>query len=100
MNQHVASVHLDYKPFKCKICDYSCLQKGNMNQHVASVHLEYKPFKCERCNYSSSHKGTLNRHFSSVHEENKPFKCDICEATLRKSRLKTHMIKIHGGKIS
>ena len=26
------------KPFKCKICDYSSLQKGKLNQHISTIH--------------------------------------------------------------
>ena len=56
------------------ICDASFSQKGNLNVHIASVHEEMKPFKCKICDASFSHKATLlshkatlKRHIESVH---------------------------------
>ena len=50
-----------------------------MNNHVASVHDNKKPFKCEICDYRCSQKGDLSKHFTAVHEKKKPFKCEICD---------------------
>ena len=38
MKKHAAAVHEKKNPFKCKVCDYSCAQKGSMEIQVASVY--------------------------------------------------------------
>ena len=47
----------------------------NLNQHVASVHEEKNPFKCKVCDYRYSKIGELIHHIELVHEERNPFKC-------------------------
>ena len=38
MKKHVSAVHEKKNPFNCKVCDYSCVQKGSMEIQVASVY--------------------------------------------------------------
>ena len=78
-NLNSSKVHGGKKPFKCEICDYSSLQKGELNQHISDVHEGKKPFKCEICDYSSLQKDTLNQHVLVVHGGNVKHEEKICK---------------------
>ncbi len=84
------------KPHKCKMCNYTTSQKGQLNHHIKSTHEEKKLHKCSICDYSFSKKESLKRHIESVHEKKKPHKCSICNKSFaRKFELKTHTVIVH-----
>ena len=60
MKIHVLSVHEGKKPFKCEICDYSCLEKGSITRHVMLVHEEKKSFESRICDKRFTMKQTMN----------------------------------------
>ena len=62
---------MNYKPFKCDICDYICSFKSNLKRHIDSVHGNKEPCKCDICGYSYFQKGDLKKHIESVHQEKK-----------------------------
>ena len=73
MKRHVAKVH-EEKPFNCRMCSTSFVNKIALNQHIDSVHEGKKPFQCEICNAGFARKADCKRHVSKFHEGKKPFK--------------------------
>ena len=71
LNNHIASVHENKKPFKCNICDANFARKPYLKGHIASVHEGKKPYKCNICDTSFTRKENLNRHIALVHEGKK-----------------------------
>ena len=66
LNQHIASVHIEKKPFQCSFCDVFFSLKGNLKKHEKK-----KPIKCPVCRLCFSQKGDLKKHIECVHEGKK-----------------------------
>ena len=47
LRKHIAFIHDGNKAFKCKICGYSCSEKGHLEKYAALVHEGARLFKCE-----------------------------------------------------
>ena len=52
--------------FKCKVCEKSFSQKGNMSTHMSSVHDEKTAFECKVCEKMFSQKSNMTKHMSLV----------------------------------
>ena len=93
MDKHEKTVHKGIKEFKCKVCDFTCSQKGHLKQHVALVHEGVKPYKCLHCAKFCTTKGNLRQHISRVHCSERLFVSQVCKAGFKESRvLKQHKI--------
>ena len=66
------------KPFKCKICQKTYLEKAYLASHIKDTHAEEKPFKCDFCEKFYSRRSRLNLHMR-MHTKEKHYKCDICQ---------------------
>ena len=69
MKNHVASVHLKLKNYRCKDCGFAAARKNQVDRHYDAIHNKgYKKFRCGRCPYSSAQRPRLNEHIARVHE--------------------------------
>ena len=115
----------DAKVYPCPVCPaFISTTKKSLDEHMVSLHQEYKKYKCTDCDYKSNfqmnvkrhidikHKGLLGDHLCSycpkrffspaklkshilVHTNEKNFVCEECAAKFkRKDDLKSHL-KIH-----
>ena len=57
LKSHMA-VHAEEKPYKCTLCDYSCVQSSDLKRHMYK-HGGERPYKCDVCDYSCVHSGQL-----------------------------------------
>ena len=56
------------KPFQCKTCSKSFVEKKNLDNHEM-IHNGERPFQCEHCNKSYPSKKNLKRHEESHAKE-------------------------------
>lgn len=77
----------------CYYCGEVYSNEPKLKCHIASVHLNVKPFSCRFCEKSFSTKGTLTRHEAN-HENKRRFVCDEngCAAAFNNvDRLRQHV---------
>ena len=53
--------------YKCKQCEKTFTDSGNLKRHVKAVHEGTKDYKCDYCGKSFSEPGKLKRHVKAVH---------------------------------
>ena len=73
MVHHIRS-HTNYKPFKCTLCDYASISKGNLKTHMRKHTGER--FKCPKCDFTTINKGHLRVH-AKTHKKVQT-RCDLC----------------------
>ena len=98
LNGHIGRMHeMTAKKYKCKQCDFSCIERYRLKAHVEAVHKKNVKYSCDQCKYSSYRKGGLQTHVKMVHEKHRPHQCDVCDMTFiyRRDKLK-HMTIKHG----
>lgn len=61
MNHHWLSVHDGTKPFKCKICLYTCVSKSMLTSHLKK-HSNVYPYRCANCTYKTKFCNALKKH--------------------------------------
>ena len=93
LNNHIKTVHEGKKPFKCKICDYSCIKKPDLNQHIESDHKVKNLVKLE--NFAQNR--GLIKHIMTIHKGEKPFKCIDSDKNFAQTGLK-HVKTVHDEK--
>ena len=102
------------KPFKCKQCNYSSTNSGNLKAHMF-VHTGEKPLKCKQCDYSCYDSGMLKKHTIALHKGKspsfatnaymmhngeRPFSCKECKKSFKEKRdLTAHMYKEHNAEL-
>ena len=59
LTQHVNSVHLNFKPFKCDLCDYAAMTRKEVTYHVQRYHKKenFNKHQCDQCGYSAQERG-------------------------------------------
>ena len=88
------------KSYSCDQCGAKLITAFNLQQHVNSVHLKLKTFKCdyENCEFTCSQKQNLKHHVEGVHEHLKSFNCEICDKVFQQTNhLKVHKDSVHFG---
>ncbi|XP_042217253.1 uncharacterized protein LOC121862909 [Homarus americanus] len=96
---HYAASHKG-QSFSCEHCTASYVRKRDLIGHYNKVHLNIKPYKCKvlDCVENFSSHGDLYRHLQSVHSIRKadttPFSCHLCCATFAKKRYRDAHIPI------
>ena len=89
-------IHSGEKPQGCTLCSFVCITKSHLKYHMKSVHLKEKPFKCDQCLYKCATKNMLNIHRAS-HTESRPYSCGNCDKSYKfKSHLKRHICNSKG----
>lgn len=53
--------HMGSKPFHCKKCAYSCVNKSMLNSHMKS-HTNIYQFRCRDCTYATKYCHSLKLH--------------------------------------
>ena len=61
--------HLQVKSHMCTTCGRGFTEKSHLVRHER-IHLQDKPFKCDLCEYSSTRRDKLKDHTKRHHEEN------------------------------
>jgi len=59
------------------LCQYKCVQIGDLNKHISVVH-EKKKSSLFPYIYKSGRKNNLSKHIAAVREKKKPFVCSMC----------------------
>ena len=79
LRNHIRSIHLNYRPFKCHFpnCNKTYLAKSKLIIHERT-HTGIKPYVCQICQKSFNEKGNLKAHLN-FHSEIRPFKCPLCD---------------------
>ena len=80
----------DEEKFKCKVCGKIV---KHLNAHMV-VHSQDKPYKCKLCNFSCNRSGNLRVH-EQGHKTETPYKCDFCDKEFNIARKLTMHARIH-----
>ncbi|KAF2896733.1 hypothetical protein ILUMI_09440 [Ignelater luminosus] len=95
-------IHTGEKPHKCKLCDKSFVEPGNLTKHLQThkkIHRGERSFVCPECNKSFSQKVNLESHIRTKHTHECPFMCSECgKAYPTKEQLKNHCRRHTGEK--
>ncbi|CAF1007374.1 unnamed protein product [Brachionus calyciflorus] len=80
------------KLFKCKQCQFSCLNKEEYWAHQRANHIKpEKLLECNKCSFVTEYKHHLEYHLRN-HMGSKPFKCQHCDyACVNLSMLRSHL---------
>jgi len=70
LREHTNGVHLNTKPHKCTLCDFSSAYRNILREHIRATH-EQRKFSCPLCNHRSSYKNNLEKHIKNVHSNAK-----------------------------
>ncbi|XP_026754003.2 zinc finger protein ZFP2-like [Galleria mellonella] len=77
--------------YKCEVCSQKFTSKSQHNRHLASVHSDIKPFKCKHCPRTFRLETSLPEH-ENLHTKQNLYQCDICNKMLKhKQTLKKHI---------
>lgn len=85
------------QPFKCEVCSRKFTRKCHLVEHVKTVHVGEKKWKCWTCGNVFGKKTNLQRH-ERLHTGERPFKCEVCSKIFtRKYHLLEHVKTVHAG---
>lgn len=79
LTNHVNSVHLKLKPYKCELCPSKFTQEFSLKVHIRNKHENSpKEYNCVQCEESFKNELYLENHVLSVHEKRFDYKCEHC----------------------
>lgn len=67
LRSHIYNVHNLEKKYTCTHCSKTFKQNQQLEIHVRT-HVNYRPYKCKLCQYSSCTRGNIRVHLRSKHE--------------------------------
>jgi predicted RNA-binding Zn-ribbon protein involved in translation (DUF1610 family) len=96
---HIRYRHLDYKPFKCPVCEYRAKTRFDMKHHSNSRH-SGPLYRCEEtgCDFSCRSAYGLSRHRDKCHggSDEPRYSCHLCDSLFHRGALLTrHLCKQH-----
>ncbi|ELU12691.1 hypothetical protein CAPTEDRAFT_226185 [Capitella teleta] len=94
---HMRTKHSDlqFKPFKCPLCDYRAEVKASVARHI-NVHSAHKPYACTVCGRGFAFKQKLQIHMK-YHRNVRDQICPLCKMAFHEhNTLKAHLSKVHG----
>ncbi|XP_071532705.1 uncharacterized protein [Panulirus ornatus] len=99
---HFAASHKGQN-FACEYCSASYVRKRDLIGHYNKVHLNIKPYKCKvsECTETFSSHGQLYRHLQSAHSIQKAetsFTCHLCFGTFAEKRYRDAHIPVCASK--
>ena len=70
---------------------------GHMRDHIASVHMKIKKYRCEECGFAASRRAAIERHWDAIHNKgDKRFKCGSCPFSHpERKNIQKHIAKVH-----
>ena len=93
---HIRSIHMRRKLFKCPYCPFVCERKIEWCVHKTS-HTNKVVYSCDECAYRTTMKRNFERH-QSRHNTKGPFKCGICSySSTGEAAIQRHMAEYHPG---
>lgn len=97
--KHIRYRHLDYKSFKCSLCDFMCKSKTDLQCHLLTHVTGFHTCQEPDCNYTTSSQLAMKRHIEAMHVPGKqqgPFCCHICNQKFTRGSLLTrHLSSKH-----
>ena len=67
-----------------------------LKHHLATVHVEEKPFQCDMCDYKAKAARFVFRHKQQVHDKILPHVCHVCgKGFFTAFMMKNHMANVH-----
>ena len=98
LQKHVKYIHQDNEDTACNICN-ATVKQSTLLQHTTKFHKgDQKQFKCELCTFHTIHKGNLKTHINSIHNVNNTVVCTDCNKTMKQSSITTHRKLFHSSK--
>ena len=93
LKQHIQSMHIKDKPYKCIHCGLGFIRKDKLREHQR-IHTGEKPYQCTHCKQKFARKQSLNKHIK-MHIG---WKCRFCSKIFEsESQLKSHKTLMHKG---
>ena len=92
-NSHVGKV----RKHKCDYCPMMFHCPSNKKEHINTIHLNKKDFKCDQCDFATARRGQLRVHIKSIHD-GLLFSCDYpgCSKSYNlKGNLDAHKQRVH-----
>jgi hypothetical protein len=80
---HMQTIHSDYRPFECTMCDYKTKTNLYLTTHIKRVHKKEKNVTCSKCgdrffNSSDLQLHDRNRHQPKLVKAKSDWPCDTC----------------------
>lgn len=99
LRRHIQNAHTEReRAHECHLCPKKFYSKEMLSDHISSVHLDLRPYKCnaDGCNKAFKLKKRLRIHYIQVHSNQKPHSCLICKkAFALRGNLTAHVKNVH-----